>query len=379
MNILFIAYNFTPSTGGVQRVTDILTKELKRRGHNVSFLCACNDITGNIDLSTDIYYMDKSVSEKFGDGSIKLYKELLMHLNIDVIINQYPIRIKSNFFLKHAFSSITKLSVYHTKPLVQFDYKLKQYKNSYKNLFNCLKYLYLKNQTRRQLIKIIQYSDRLIVLSESYKKQLSTILNFDPYKIVAINNPNTFSKQDSEISKQDEVIFVGRINDEVKNIEGFIKVWESVSSFNDKWSAHIYGNDMDSQNIKEYVVKNKISRIYFEGKKRNMIDAYSRAKIICITSHYEGWPMVLTEALTQGCIPIVFETFEACHDIITDGENGFICIPYNYGQMSDKIRLLMDDSTLMHKMSLNAINSVSKFMPDAIVDQWESLIFSLRK
>lgn len=379
MNILFIAYNFTPSAGGVQRVTDILTKELRKRGHKVFFLCACNDVKGNFDLSADIYYMDKSVSEKFDGGSIKLYKELLVRLNIDVIINQYPIKIKSNFFLKHAFSSIIRLSVYHTKPLVQFDYKLKQYKNSYKNLFNCLKYLYLKNQTRRQLIKIIQYSDRLIVLSESYKKQLSEILNFCPYKIVAINNPNTFKNTDSDISKQNEVIFVGRINDKVKNIEGFVKVWESVSKFNDKWSAHIYGDDTDSLNIKEYIVKNNISRIIFEGKKKNMKDVYSKSKIICITSHYEGWPMALTEALTQGCVPIVFETFEACRDIITDGENGFLCIPYNYEQMSDKIRLLMNDSALLQKMSLYSINSVSKFVPDAVVDQWESLIFSLRK
>lgn len=39
MNLLFIAYfPMEPSVGGIQRVTDVLTRELFRRGHIVNFL-----------------------------------------------------------------------------------------------------------------------------------------------------------------------------------------------------------------------------------------------------------------------------------------------------------------------------------------------------
>lgn len=49
---------------------------------------------------------------------------------------------------------------------------------------------------------------------------------------------------------------------------------------------------------------------------------YAESSVLCMTSTYEGFPMVLIEAQQYGCVPMAFDSFEAVHDIIEDGENG---------------------------------------------------------
>jgi len=47
-----------------------------------------------------------------------------------------------------------------------------------------------------------------------------------------------------------------------------------------------------------------------------------------MTSRFEGWPMVLMEAMQMGVVPVVYNSFESLSDIVVDGENGYI-IPNN--------------------------------------------------
>lgn len=47
---------------------------------------------------------------------------------------------------------------------------------------------------------------------------------------------------------------------------------------------------------------------------------YRDASILCLTSDFEGWGMVLTEAMTFGAVPVAFNSYAAITDIIDDGK-----------------------------------------------------------
>lgn len=52
------------------------------------------------------------------------------------------------------------------------------------------------------------------------------------------------------------------------------------------------------------------------------------ASILCMTSTIEGLPMVLLEVMAAGCVPIVYGSFAAAEDVITNGENGYVVEPF---------------------------------------------------
>ena len=87
MNILFLFHcEINPNRGGVQRVTDVLAKEFKQRGHNVVFLSTgpaltdFTDFSGLQEFTTD-FKNDKVLF-------LKHYLLILNRHNIDIVINQ---------------------------------------------------------------------------------------------------------------------------------------------------------------------------------------------------------------------------------------------------------------------------------------------------
>ena len=115
MNILFIAYfPMEPSVGGIQRVTDILTHELIRRGHNVNYLSLqLGPTSSDLTTSAPQYYINV---EKVSDWKSRI-EDLLEKLEVEYIINQSP-----NMLTNHTLRSISTkakiISVFHTQPFL---------------------------------------------------------------------------------------------------------------------------------------------------------------------------------------------------------------------------------------------------------------------
>lgn len=378
MNILFIAYNFTPYKGGVQRVTDLLSKEFQRRGHKVYFLCGKNDTGEDRDLSAPVFFMDKPLCKHFDSNSVKYYHSLLLRLEIDVIINQYPIRRKSDFFLKKSLLGIKKISFYHGRPLGNVLYMNsdnngsgKWLKNLYRLLVSNFKFEFWKFRIR----EIVSKSDFLCFLSLAYVDEVINKCGIkDDNKLIAIGNPLPFAISQNKLVKKDNVIlFVGRINDPVKNLGDFIKVWQCLYADNSDWKAEIIGDDSGCDSYKKLIKDNGIDHIEFLGYQKEMKSYYQRAKIICMTSHHEGFPLVLLEAMSFGVVPCSYTTFATAYDLIDNNINGVLCTPYDILEMAKKIQNLIKDETLLEKMSISSVDKSRRYSIDIIGDKWEKL------
>lgn len=378
MNILFIAYDFTPNKGGVQRVTSILTKGLQSKGHNIFYLLGCSSQNNNLQYSVPLFCMNKSIEEEFDSSSIILYQNLLKNLNIDLIINQYPLRKKSMFFLKYALPNIKKISVYHSKPLYSVIKIRNQFHNfSLRSTISIIKSIIDLQKQKKLFRESIKLSDKFCLLAKCYIDELNIYIpQKEREKIIAIGNPNTFTtEEDINLNtKKNVIIFVGRLNDWVKNTIDFIKVWELLYTNNPSWRVKLVGDDSNCQEIKKYINENKIKRIEFCGYQKEVEKIYKEAKIICMTSHYEGWPMVLSEAMSYGCIPCVYSSFGAVYEIIDNKFNGVLCPPYNINYMSTAIQQLINDPDLINKYAINAKKKISNFNIDNIINQWEHII-----
>jgi glycosyltransferase involved in cell wall biosynthesis len=97
-----------------------------------------------------------------------------------------------------------------------------------------------------------------------------------------------------------------------------------------------------------------------------------------MSSRFEGFGMVLIEAMACGLPVISFNCPDGPSDIITDGEDGFLVENGNIETLADKICYLIENEGLRMKMGQNARESVKRYFPDEIMNKWITLFETLK-
>lgn len=391
MNILFIApMPMIPSGGGLQRVTDILAQSFQRLEHKVYFLCYRDwEKTANHQLSAPQCYIPFSQGKE--KEFVGYYLDFLERNNIDCVIFQW-VDTLIEIWLKNTPKSIKTISTIHTQPFPGFYFSrciFKKYPaNTFKSLiWKCVGYLfpfirkaYLKKTSIQHLNLLCSQSDRLCLLSEAFIPRIRTIApSFKYNNLVAINNPFKRSSSIAAQNKENLIVIVCRVENETKNVFGFVDIWEKMEKRNPNWQAIVIGDGIDLKRIKQYVRKKRINNIDFVGHQEDVTSYYQRAKIQLITSFTEGFPMVMIEGMAAGCVPVVFDTFESVVDIVDDAFDGFIVKALDNNSMIDKVQNLIDNESLRKEMSKNASKKINKFSSDIIAQQWLNLINSIKK
>ena len=96
-----------------------------------------------------------------------------------------------------------------------------------------------------------------------------------------------------------------------------------------------------------------------------------------MTSLYEGFPLVLYEAMNFGVVPVVFNTFQSVQEIITDGKDGYVVEPFKIAEYREKVMELMRNSTQWEVLSNNAQLKSRANTIDAIGEIWLNLFDNL--
>lgn len=385
MNILFLFENaIVPHIGGVQRVTHILAEGLLRRGHKVAFLSTAEDPAKyNHQYVAPQYFID---CQKDKETIKDEYEKLLKKESFDIIINQEP-RPDTHYLLSITPERVKKITCLHIQPFNTQNFgrtMLKYMKcNNWKELLYvnfCRTFpVYYLKQTREieriRLNRSLEVSEYLCFLSERFiPRVLKYMPNIEKKRLVAVNNPLTFEhSNNNERSKEKTIIWVGRQENYQKNIPAFIDIWKIISQNNKDWKAIIIGDGIDKKYNIEYAKRKAVERLEFAGVQKEVEQYYKKASFIGMTSLYEGWGMVLTEAMSYGCIPFAYDTYESVHDIIDDKKNGIIVKPFNKKEMARRIQEIIDDKEKFAAMQKAAIEEVKEFSVENIIDKWEEI------
>jgi len=388
MNILFTNKTpFHPQYGGVERVTDTLCRELQCLGNQVHYL---HLHWGREDFKTYSFPADSVTilpSSNIDDEvNVVLYNQLISNKKIDVVINQNGLFEDASFFCKVHNKNVKLISVIHNNPLLNYKYlwsELTYLRNNtwierLKRIARCLLYFKIKNQRLNSLRRhYAQFNGEnhsiLVLLSQQYKLPLLQIAPHLTKKIYAIANPNTYEDIPFIPKKEKELLYVGRLDNRSKKVNRLLKVWKKIHKDFPDWTLSIVGDGPDREILEEYVKKKKLPRLSFCGYS-DPRHFYSRASIICMTSDYEGFPMVLTEAMQFGCVPIAYESFEAIKDVIIDGVTGVLVSPFKKYEYVRELKKIMYDSTFRMSMSINAFRYIKKFSVENIVNEWMELM-----
>lgn len=390
MNILFVnEIPMNPIYGGIERVTDLLSKEWILRGHTIVYLGARAD-GKMMDYSFPAKQLILPFEGAFENpDNIQFYSDVLSKYNIDVVINQRGWAPFMNKAL--GCSEVKVISVIHTIPQgahVLYMNEILWHNKTFNGIFRYVcklmiypfyyAYKYVKSSVklRRHYHFLIRKSNAVVLLSSKCEREFNKLIKNDKslYLTYAIPNPNVYKNISVDWNQKDNIIlYVGRLSNNEKRPLRLLNVWERISKKHSDWKVVFVGDGDALDNMKLYAQKKRIERVEFAGKRDNVEDYYAKASFICLTSDFEGWGMTLTEGMSFGCIPFTFNNYGAASEIIDDGINGCLIPAFNLKQYARRLSYLMGNEEERRTMAIAALNKVQAFNVVNVVNRWDEL------
>lgn len=226
----------------------------------------------------------------------------------------------------------------------------------------------------RQDERIVRRFDKFVVLTNEDKGYWGNLPNLE----VIPNAAKLVSKRYSDV-KSKRVIAVGRL-DYQKGFDRLIQVWELVQKtgkYTD-WNLDIFGQGEWQEWLQLLIDEKHLSDTLHINKPTNRIyEEYAKSSIIVMTSNYEGFGMVLVEAMACGVPAIAFDCQCGPKDIIRHGENGLLVRNGDIEGLAAAMMKLMDDEAYRQRLSDKAKGVISTYAEETVMKQWMTLFTTL--
>lgn len=262
----------------------------------------------------------------------------------------------------------------------------------------------------------------ITVLTEADKKVIGNRLR----NITVMPNPLLLAPVETIPQKENIVLAAGRIDAwHVKGFDVLIKSWKKIQDLNDNvndddnlrdWWLKIAGagkqesfeflmnllpdggwvfNDNDKHSItknteekgidtdklnsqKSGVWRSEKYHIEFLGFQKDIKKLYQEASIFVLSSRYEGFGLVLIEAMSQGCACVACDNKGRQREIIQDDSQGLCCTPNHVEELEDGILKMMIDKDYRKTVQQNAVERSLFYELNHIISMWEDLLKEIR-
>lgn len=378
MNILFLnTSTVNPVFGGIQSVSYYLSKYFEKRGNHVVML-AWKKVTEMSDL--DYAYMPYADNILHKDN-ISFLQGLIRERNITLIINHTCLSPNHSLILKYIQKENVKIiSIFHNPPFGMYGihkYRWLSISNNeiLKKIANVVLLYLFRIKYGRKFRIMAKNSDKIVMLSDKFIPELIYFIGKKYIdKMTAIPNPVTI-KDMPRCKKENVILFVGRLSPE-KGLPFLLEIWRQIEGTYPNWELQIVGDGKERSFVERQINKLHLEHCKLFGFQRPEL-FYNRAKIFCMTSLFEGFGLVLVEAMHYGVVPFAFNSYPNVSEIIEEGKSGFIIPAFDTKTYANKITWLIDHPSILSKMSANSINNSEEFSIERIGDKWEKLIASL--
>lgn len=226
----------------------------------------------------------------------------------------------------------------------------------------------MKTVWMNKLINELKRLKVFISLSEEDQARWTELEN-----VRVIYNPLPFLPDTRSECRNKQVIAVGRYVEQ-KGFDRLIDAWKIVSEKHPDWQLKIYGDGYLRDSLQKQVIRLHLEdSCTLEHTTSNIMEKYSESSLFVLTSRFEGFGMVLIEAMACGLPCVSFTCPCGPRDIIHDGEDGFLIEKEDISALAEKINYLIEHEDMRIRMGQKALENVDRFRIENIAWQWKNL------
>ena len=203
------------------------------------------------------------------------------------------------------------------------------------------------------------------------------LLEWNLKNLEVIPNPLTFYPDKVSSLQNKSVIAVGK-HCYQKSYDRLLASWQIVQESHPDWTLNIYGKIDENFGLSELAKNLKIENsVNFYPPEKNIQQKYLESSIFVLSSRFEGFGMVIIEAMACGLPTISFDCPCGPKDIIADNIDGFLIENGDIQKFGEKLIILIENDNKRYEFGAHARQNVKRFLPEKIMKKWETLFKEL--
>lgn len=300
------------------------------------------------------YYVQKQRRFK------RMFSEYLMNVRPDITVS----------ICRREINFITDIKD-GSKKIAEIHFARPYYRKIEKSFFPKFMNQWISKKWVGSLIEKLKKLDRFVVLTEEDSHNWPELNN-----LVVIPNFVGSDTSFRSFFTNKRVIAVGRYSWQ-KGFDLLIKAWEKVNAIHPDWHLDIYGGGDNSLYQKMADDQKLSSVVTCHGPAENISEKYAESSLFVLSSRYEGFGLVLVEAMGAGLPVVSYACPCGPRDIVEDGQTGILVPPEDVELLAEKICFLIEHQNVRQAMGQKAIVRAQQFSKEHVMQQWIDLFESL--
>lgn len=213
---------------------------------------------------------------------------------------------------------------------------------------------------------IVRRFDRFVVLTHEDAEYWGALPNLEVIPNAVITPPGV-----CRYSETRRVLAVGRL-DYQKGFDRLLDAWSLLPvSLRNNWHLDIYGQGEWKEMLQKQIDSAKIkTSAQIHIPTTDIFSEYANSAFLVMSSHYEGFPMVMVEAMSYGLPVVTFDYPCGPRDIIRDGKNGILVPDGDIPALARAMERVMTDGPFRTRLGENACKVKETFSEINVMSRW---------